>query len=228
MKKIWLQRTMKESQEEQKEEKNEILKQTNHKNPSTFIFRVLLSTIFCLLILIALKGAFGSQVYEWTKKGLNKVYDEQINFVKAQSFIEKYFGSADLAILPFTKGQESEKIIEEEVSARVITSFNEMKTGVMIEMEPHASVSSGVDGVVIFAGKKEESGQTIIIQVEDGTEYWYGELEELKCKVYDLVTKNQVIGIAGAKNNGESSQYYFALKKKGTFVDPRQVLPFES
>lgn len=199
----------------------------NHWRPMTFFLRVLYAVIFCLVLFIAQKGAFGEEARQFTDKGLHYVFEQQFNFVKAKNWVEDVFGSASLAFFLPNEKPAIEKVTEE-ASARVITRFSETQTGVQIESYANASVHADVEGIVIFAGRKPETGQTLIIQAEDGMEYWYGQLEELKLQVYHSVVKDEIIGIAGENNEGESSQYYFALKKNGKFIDPKQVLPLES
>ncbi len=194
----------------------------------SFLFRLLLSFIICLLGLIALKGGFGLQIHEWTKKGLVHIYGQQIHFIKVRNMLEEYFGSANLAFFfPSEQTDKDKEKITEAVSTRTVINFDETNTGVLIETELDAAVGSAVDGIVIFAGKNAKSGQTVVIQAKDGTEYWYGELYALQCKIYDKVTKDQIVGIAGEKEGKEVGQYYFAVKKEGVFIDPQQVLQLE-
>ena len=215
---------------EKKMEKEDIISESDGAStwkPMAFLPRILYALIFCLILLIAGKGAFGQEFHQFTEKGLAYVFERQLNFVKVKKTVEELFGSANLAF--FLPGEQPDaKKVTEEVSARVITNFNETKTGVQIETHAQATVVSDVDGIVIFAGEKPETGQTLIIQSEDGTEYWYGELENSRVQVYDAVAKGEGIGIAGVKDEGETSQYYFALKRDGTFIAPKQVLQLES
>ena len=52
----------------------------------SFLFRLLLSFIICLLGLIALKGGFGLQIHEWTKKRFGSYLWATDSFYKGEKY----------------------------------------------------------------------------------------------------------------------------------------------
>lgn len=63
--------------------------------------------------------------------------------------------------------------------------------GVFVQTATNATVESVNEGLVVFAGKKEELGNTVQIQHADGTESWYANLNDMSVKLYDYVSKKQ-------------------------------------
>jgi stage IV sporulation protein FA len=97
------------------------------------------------------------------------------------------------------------------------------------------TVQTGVDsvveamseGIVRYVGKRDDIGNTIIIQHADGTETWYGQLKKINVSMYDFVNKGKEVGIVENSKKGDAGTFYFAIKKGDKFVDPSQVIQFE-
>ena len=68
-------------------------------------------------------------------------------------------------------------------------------------------------GMVIFKGKKEGLGNTIIIEQVNGIEVWYSNITS-NIDIYDYVEKGTLVGEADKelyltfKKNGEMRNYY--------------------
>lgn len=99
--------------------------------------------------------------------------------------------------------------------------------GVFVQTATNATVESVNEGIVVFAGKKEELGNTVQIQHADGTESWYANLNDMSVKLYDYVSKKQKIGIVSNDENNKNGKFYFAIKKNEKFIDPIQVISFD-
>ena len=99
----------------------------------------------------------------------------------------------------------------------------------MIETEKGAPIEAMNEGNVMFAGVKEDTGKTVIIQHADQTETTYGNLDEIKVSLYEFIKTETVVGTA-SESTGEDKtkgRYYFAIKKGDDFIDPIQVIRFE-
>ena len=68
------------------------------------------------------------------------------------------------------------------------------------------------NGIVIFVGTKEDYGNTVIIQQENGIDVWYSNLEEVNIKLYDYIKKGSLIGMADQK-------LYLVFVKDGEIID---------
>ena len=49
-------------------------------------------------------------------------------------------------------------------------------------------------GIVVFSGKKDNLGQTVIIQGVDGVDIWYSNLSNTNLTMYDYVEKGSILG----------------------------------
>jgi stage IV sporulation protein FA len=112
---------------------------------------------------------------------------------------------------------------------KILENFEKNGQGIMIETGKGAAVQSINDGNVMFIGVKEGIGKTVIIQHPDKSETWYGNLDEIKVKLYEFIEKRTVVGTVSASTGEDKTkgQYYFAIKKGDDFIDPIQVIRFE-
>ena len=114
-----------------------------------------------------------------------------------------------------------------DASARVLTNFSTDGRGVLIETKYDEAVEAMSGGRVVFAGKKNDLGNTVIIQHSDMTESWYGNLETIDVSQYEEVKTGKKVGTVSNKENGRSGEFYFAIKQGKKFIDPIQVIKFE-
>ncbi|WP_235822100.1 M23 family metallopeptidase [Gottfriedia luciferensis] len=196
-------------------------------NNSNFIFRSLLSAIIVLALAIILKS--NSPLSSEVKNGLTKVYDNEFQFAALQKWYEDRFGSP-LAFLP--KLNDKTNIAGNDnyaipASGKVLQSFKTDGQGILIQTEANQKVESIKKGRVIFVGQKDNLGNTVIIQHDDGSESWYGKLGAINVKMYDEVSSKKVIGTVSSNNEGNLGTYYFAIKMGEKFIDPKKVIPFE-
>jgi stage IV sporulation protein FA len=112
---------------------------------------------------------------------------------------------------------------------KILENFEKNGQGIMIETGKGAAVQAINDGLVTFAGVKDGIGKTVIIQHADKSETWYGNLDDVKVKLYEYVNKRTVVGTVStsAGEDKTKGKYYFAIKKGDQFIDPIQVIRFE-
>ena len=110
---------------------------------------------------------------------------------------------------------------------RLRKRFETNGEGIIVETSKGSKVAAINEGRVMFAGMKEGIGKTIIIQHADKSESWYGQLASFDVALYDPVKKGAQIGEVTASENGATGTFYLAIKEKGVFVDPKQVISFE-
>ena len=73
-------------------------------------------------------------------------------------------------------------------------------------------------GIVVFIGKKDEYGDTIIIQQIDGIDVWYGNVTNSNIKIYDYVEKGQLLGEV------VDNKLYLVFQKKGEYLNYKEYL----
>ena len=73
-------------------------------------------------------------------------------------------------------------------------------------------------GVVIFLGEKEDYGNTLIVQQENGIDVWYSNINFSNISMYEYLEKGRYIGEA----NGDI--IYLLFQKDGKFLDYKEYI----
>ncbi|MFL6562842.1 MAG: peptidoglycan DD-metalloendopeptidase family protein [Bacillus sp. (in: firmicutes)] len=197
-----------------------------------FFFKILSSVLLFLVIAILFRNQ--SVTFEPAREVVMKTMDQEFKFAVVSNWYESKFGKP-LALLPFSEDDSvgKKEVVEKEFSVpamgKILENFEKNGQGIMIETGKGASVQTINDGIVTFAGVKEETGKTVIIQHADKTETWYGNLNEIKVNLYEYIEKRTVVGTVSvsAGEDKTKGKYYFAIKKGDDFIDPIQVIRFE-
>lgn len=193
-----------------------------------FLMKLLISA--ALLIGCAIIFKSGSPAFEETKSYIKKAMEEEFYFAAAADWYENKFGKP-LALLPQKQDGVQEGSIAGKialpVTGKVVSDFSSEQPGIIIETEKGAAVEAMSGGLVTFSGKKEGTGNTVIIQHKDKTESWYGHLEELSVRTYEHIPAGKKLGTVRLDDKGKSGTYYFAIKQGKKFIDPGRVIQFE-
>ncbi len=198
-----------------------------------FIFKILASAVLFLVIAILFRE--NSSTFAPAKNFVMKTMEQDFKFATVSKWYEDQFGKP-LALLPFTEeGKEGEKTVVEKdhdipvFSGKVLENFEKNGQGIMIETVKGAPVEAMNEGNVLFAGVKEDTGKTVIIQHPDQTQTTYGNLNEIKVSLYEFISTATVVGTASESTGEDKAKgtYYFAIKKGDKFIDPIQVIRFE-
>jgi stage IV sporulation protein FA len=196
-----------------------------------FLFKILASVLLFLVVAILFRNQ--TAVFDPARDFIVKTMDKDFQFAAVSEWYEDKFGKP-LALLPFSEGNNGENKEETQkgavpVSGKMLENFEKNGQGIMIETSKDAPVQTINGGNVVFAGLKEGVGKTVIIQHADGTETWYGNLNEIKVKLFDYAEKRTVVGTVSdsAGEDKTKGQYYFAVKKGDDFIDPIQVIRLE-
>ena len=73
-------------------------------------------------------------------------------------------------------------------------------------------------GLVIFAGKKDDYGNTVIVQRPDNVEVWYANLDNIGVSLYDYIKQGELVGEAQGKT------LYMIFKKEGKTLDYQKYI----
>ncbi len=201
-------------------------------NRHAMLMQIMFSIILFLIVGIVFKnnGDHTAKAQNFIKH----VYEDEFQFAAAKDWYEDKFGKP-LALLPKDKLQKEQKI--EEVSevfavpanGKVYETFSTNGKGIVIETGKEEDVETAKDGYVVYAGKKEGLGLTVIIQHSDEQESWYGDLKEIdkSIKLYNYVDSGTRLGKVSENDNGKSGKFYFAIKKGKSFIDPSKVIDID-
>lgn len=192
-----------------------------------YFFLKLLAAI-CLFLLVAVIFKYPVQQLDGARTYVTKSMNQDFQFASVSSWYESTFGKP-IAFLP--QKEEAIETVDEPyalpASAKITQTFETNGEGIIVETSKGSKVAAINEGRVMFAGMKEGIGKTIIIQHVDKSESWYGQLASFDVALYDSVKKGAQIGEVTASENGATGTFYLAIKEKGVFVDPKQVISFE-
>ncbi|WP_462412371.1 peptidoglycan DD-metalloendopeptidase family protein [Neobacillus sp. Marseille-QA0830] len=198
-----------------------------------FFFKILAS----ILLFLGTAVLFRNQTagLDSARNFIAKTMDTDFKFAVVSNWYEEKFGKP-LALLPFsekdntdTKQQDVVQKGAVPVTGKILENFEKNGQGIMIQTGKGAPVQAINDGFVTFAGVKEGLGKTIVIQHADQTETWYGNLADIKVKLYEYIENKTVVGTVSDSTGDDTSkgQYYFAVKKDDSFIDPIKVIRVE-
>ena len=176
-------------------------KKTNKNRSSLygFISKLLITIILTLITLILLKSNNKLKTFFY-----NKVYDNNISFATINKWYENHFGSS----IPF------KELVEKDTKAVFNNKLEYSKKekyldGVKLSVDKNYLVPILESGMVVYIGKKEGYGNTVIVQQVNGVDVWYGNINNPNVKLYDYVEKGKLLG--DLKNNN----LYLVFKKDG-------------
>jgi len=98
----------------------------------------------------------------------------------------------------------------------------------IISAEVNGQVKAVAAGTVIDISAKEETGQTLTMDLGDGYTAVYGQLKEISAVVGEVINEGVVIGYISEPTkyfSVEGSNLYFKLERDGVPVDPMAYLP---
>lgn len=172
-----------------------------------FINQTLISIILLLVGLIIIRKDIS------LKEKINKkLYEENIEFIKAKKLYDKYFGE----LLPLNNLISAEQpVFSEKINYEKEESY---KDGVKLTVQNKLMIPNMKDGIVVFIGEKENYGYTIVVEQTDGIDVFYSNIENLGVKLYDYVEAGTLLG--QAKDN----YIYLVFQKEGNSLDYKQYI----
>ncbi|MBW8350195.1 M23 family metallopeptidase [Bacillus sp. IITD106] len=198
-------------------------------NRDIFLFKILVSAVLVLVVAVMFQST--SPKLDSIKIGVKKTMEKEFQFAAVADWYEKQFGKP-LALLPPLEKEKSANADKEAdyampVSGTILEDFSVNGKGIILQTGTNAKVEAMTAGVVIFAGPKEDIGQTVIIQHPDHSETWYGMLDKISVKPREQVEAGKNLGIVSTGKKEMTGEFYFAIKQNDKFIDPIQVMKFE-
>lgn len=167
------------------------------------------ASMVCICIILVLSTLiFLKAKPELKKTFYSHVYEKNISFATINSIYEKYAGSS----LPFTD------LITDPTTSVFNESLNYSEShkyldGVKLAVEENYLVPALDSGLVVFMGKKENYGNTVIIQQAAGIDVWYCNLDNITVSMYDYVGQGKLLGEV------ISGEMYLVFKKDGEVLN---------
>ncbi|MBA4537195.1 M23 family metallopeptidase [Bacillus aquiflavi] len=203
-------------------------------NKNLFLFKLLLSA--CLFLIVAILFRNEATPLEPIRSFVKKSMDQDFQFAAVADWYEGQFGKP-LALFPLFDDKETKKKNNSKqsnysqyalpASGRIVENFETNGQGIMIETGKGAPVDAMNEGIVRFAGMKDELEKTVIIQHADQSETWYGHLSSIDVNLFEFVEKGGKVGTVSNNVDDTKGAFYFAIKKGEDFIDPIRVINFE-
>lgn len=111
-------------------------------------------------------------------------------------------------------------------SWQLVNNFDPDSAKVVIKVDPSGQIVNGETGWVRFVGEQSGFGTTIIVQLSDQREAWYGNLDIADVNVNDWIYAGQVLGTASQDKEG-NRYMYLALRERDVFINPLDVISFD-
>lgn len=171
------------------------------KYAKNLISRVLITVIFVLGSIIF------TNVSDDNKALYQKyVLEDSLEFTKINELYQRIFGDVDIT----KKDNPDSEVVFGDVT---YTNIEPFKNGVKLTVDINEAISVITSGIVVFIGEKEDLGNTIIIQGNDGVDIWYSNITENDIKVYDYVEAGNILGSSNSEN------IYITINKDGEFIN---------
>lgn len=148
-------------------------------NSKIQLTKLLLSIIIILLCLII------ANINDKFKNFLsNNVLEESIRFSDIHSLYDKYIG----------KIQESSMLVGN-TNIEFINMPRLENDGVYtIEVGTDYMLNFLKPGIIVYMGEKDDFGETVIVQGNDGIDIWYGNVLVSEYSLYDYVSEGDILG----------------------------------
>lgn len=169
-------------------------------------YRVLLTLILVLLGTLIIKKNSSIKGYIF-----NNIYSNNISFSKIKNLYNQKIGS----IIPFENIVKNKEVFNEKIRYNNISKYD---NGFKLTLDNNYSIPIISDGIVIFIGEKDNLNKTVIIEDENGINHTYGNLDNINVKLYDYVSKNDLLGTA------KDNTLYLIFSKNGEYFDYKKFL----
>ncbi|MDE5540011.1 MAG: M23 family metallopeptidase [Bacilli bacterium] len=165
------------------------------------ISRVLITIIFVLTSMIFVNAS--SKNKELYKK---YVFEDSLQFTKISNIYKSLFGEVNIGF----KNQKDDTAVF--ASGIKYTDIGKYKNSSKLTVGTSSVVNVITSGIVVFIGDKDDFGNTIIIQGNDGVDIWYSNITDTDITVYDYVEKGNIIGTAN------TDDIYITISRDGEYL----------
>ncbi len=163
-----------------------------------WITKLLISIIFLFSSLIYIKISEDNKLFF-----KEKLFSESLSFTKINNWYTNYFGD----IVPITN--KTEVVFSGSIN---YTNIEDYYDGQALTVSSLSPISNLIGGVVVFIGEKENYGNTVIIQGNDGYDIWYSNLTNISVNLYDYIENETIIG------ETVDDKLYLVIKKENEFI----------
>lgn len=165
------------------------------------ISRILLTAIFVLTsIIFTNMNNKNKELYQ------KYVLEDSLSFTKINNLYHDLFGEVDFIN---KKNPESKTVFFNAINYKNIEKY---KNGSKLTVGLNEVVNAIKSGIVVFIGEKDDLGNTVIIQGNDGIDIWYSNITDTDIKVYDYIESGNILGTSN------SDFIYLTINKDGEYL----------
>ena len=169
------------------------------------ISRTLIAVIFVLgSIIFTNISAKNKELYQ------KYVLEDSLEFTKINELYQSLFGSVKI-----TKKDNDSEVVFGNIT---YTNIEPFKNGSKLTIGMNEVVNVITSGIVVFIGEKDDLGNTIIIQGNDGVDIWYSNITDTDIKVYDYLESGNILGTSN------SDDIYITISKDGEFISYEEYM----
>ena len=169
------------------------------------ISRTLIAVIFVLgSIIFTNISAKNKELYQ------KYVLEDSLEFTKINELYQSLFGSVDI-----TKKDNDSEVVFGNIT---YTNIEPFKNGSKLTIGMNEVVNVITSGIVVFIGEKDDLGNTIIIQGNDGVDIWYSNITDTDIKVYDYLESGNILC------SSNSDDIYITISKDGEFISYEEYM----
>lgn len=203
-------------------------------NKDTFIMQLLASVCFFLVVGVLMQTS--SQALDGARQFVRHSFQQEFQFDRVAVWYEDLFGRP-LALVPFQMDTVAPGDMEDlneqyalPASGTIRESFQQNGRGIFVETAAEEAVEAVQSGIVRHVGQDEENewGQVVVISHYDGSESWYGMLDNINVSLYDHIDGGDTLAhVSSPEGRTDVGIYYFALKEGDAFVDPADAISLD-
>ena len=170
------------------------------------ITRILLSLILVISICIFIKLDSNNKVLieEY-------IFKDSLEFTKINNWYQDNIGK----IVPELNENSALVFSSDGLKKNAYTSY---KDGVKIEVDKNSPISLINGGIVVFIGNKDGYDNVLILQGNDGIDYWYGGITNVNVNLYDYLEKDTLIG------ESQENYIYLIMEKDGKYLNYEEYI----
>jgi stage IV sporulation protein FA len=175
----------------------------------------------------------------WAMKGqqvIRNTFNQENTFQSISAWYGNTFSGtpAFLPALHPSPGQDAKKVNAPglksffiPVYGKILIPYSSTHQAILLQTQGNALVCAIEAGRVLFAGAREDTGYTVVIQHPGGFQSTYGMLQPMQWKKDDWITLGEVVGKAASPKGQTKGNVILALMKDAEYMDPTDVISFE-
>lgn len=133
------------------------------------------------------------------------VLENSLEFTKINNLYQSIFGKVDI----INSKKSNTSSVFNSIDYKNIENY---KNGVKLTVGMNDTVNVIASGIVVFIGEKDNLGNTVIVQGNDGYDIWYSNITDTNIKIYDYIESGSILGTS---NN---EYIYITIKKDDKYI----------